>query len=312
MGSVSVTEGNEGRWGRCVRLTNGTVELCATLDVGPRIIRFAVIDGPNEFYEVTDSGPEVNTPLEPGMEAFGEKGNWHIRGGHRLWTAPEAMPRTYIPDNESVQYDILENGVRLKSGVQPWTQMETEIEVRMAQDGEVTVCHYITNRSPWPVECAPWAVTVLKAGGLQVVPQSKKEVYLLHNRTISLWTYTEMGDSRVNWGTDYITLRPDSKVDHPFKFGVHTEHGYAAYFNHGNLFVKRYSPVEDGKYPDGGVSYETYTNGDMCEMETLGVLQMMQPGQRVEHVERWRLIPGVPCPQSPEELDRAIKQHVTV
>lgn len=308
MYSVTVTEGNDEHWGKCITITNGVVELVATLDIGPRIIRFGIVNGPNEFYEVLE--PEVDDPIDPDFAPFGNEGNWHIRGGHRFWVAPEALPRTYYPDNKPIRYEILNNGVRLMPEVQNWTQFELKLEVCMANDGQVTVRHYLTNRSPFTVECAPWAVTVMKAGGLQVVPQSKKDVFLLHNRTISLWTYTEMDDSRVHWGKDYITLRPHAEIDHAFKFGVHTEHGYAAYFNHGNLFVKQYDPVEDGNYPDGGVSYETYTNGDMCEMETLGVLQPLAPGATVTHDERWRLIPNVPEPQSDEEIARSVEQYI--
>jgi hypothetical protein len=29
-------------------------------------------------------------------------GEFHFRGGHRLWHSPEAMPRTYIPDVQGV------------------------------------------------------------------------------------------------------------------------------------------------------------------------------------------------------------------
>lgn len=305
---VNTEEIQHPHWGRCVSITNGVVEVVATLDVGPRIIRFGAVGGPNEFYESTE--PEINDPIEPQFEVFGAEGNWHIRGGHRLWVAPEAMPRTYYPDNKPVQYQIIENGVRLTPPLQLWTQMQMEMDVTMNENGEVDVMHRVTNRSAWPVECAPWAVTVMKVGGLQAVPQSKKDAGLLNNRTLSLWTYSHMADSRVTWGTEYITVRPCAQADGPFKFGLHSEHGYAAYFNHNNLFVKRYSPVENGNYPDGGVSYETYTDANVCEMETLGVLQTLQPGQTAEHAEKWQLILNVPQPKTDDELKDVIQTYV--
>ncbi|MCX5770994.1 MAG: hypothetical protein NTZ09_12080 [Candidatus Hydrogenedentes bacterium] len=36
-----------GGWPNCVRVTNGTVELIATTDVGPRIIRVGFVGGQN-------------------------------------------------------------------------------------------------------------------------------------------------------------------------------------------------------------------------------------------------------------------------
>lgn len=308
MGQISVEETQYHHWGKCIKISNGTIELIATVEVGPRIIRLGVIDGPNEFRE--DLAPEVDTPIDPEFTVFGEEGNWHIRGGHRLWVAPEVMPRTYYPDNKPVAYEKLPNGVRLTPPVQHWTHMQQEMEVTMEEDGTVTVVHRVTNRSPWPIECAPWAVSAMEVGGLEAVPQSKKEAGLLPNRSIVLWTYSDMADSRVKWGTDYIILRPNAKADHAFKVGVHNEYGYAAYFNHGNLFIKEYSPVEDETYPDEGCSYETYTDSMVCEMETLAPLKVLEAGATAEHTERWRLIPNVPEPESAEELKKTLSQYM--
>ncbi|MCA9413161.1 MAG: hypothetical protein KC944_18250, partial [Candidatus Omnitrophica bacterium] len=43
-----------GGWANCVRLSNGTMELIATTDVGPRIIRCGFVGGENLFLESTD------------------------------------------------------------------------------------------------------------------------------------------------------------------------------------------------------------------------------------------------------------------
>ena len=40
-----------GGWKNCIRLSNGRIELVATTDVGPRIIRFAEVNGKNLFKE---------------------------------------------------------------------------------------------------------------------------------------------------------------------------------------------------------------------------------------------------------------------
>ncbi|MGB9809934.1 MAG: hypothetical protein ACPLSA_07860, partial [Caldanaerobacter sp.] len=46
-------------------------------------------------------------------------------------------------------------------------------------------------------------------------------------------------------------------------------------------------------YPDFGVSFETYTNDWMLEIETLSPLTKLKPGETVEHVEEWELYEGV-------------------
>ena len=78
-------------WDNCYRLANGLVELVVTGEVGPRIIRFGFLDQENEFKEFEG---EVGLT---GGEA------WRSYGGHRLWHAPEAMPRSYVPDNSPVE-----------------------------------------------------------------------------------------------------------------------------------------------------------------------------------------------------------------
>ena len=45
----------------------------------------------------------------------------------------------------------------------------------------------------------------------------------------------------------------------------------------------------DGKYPDGGVSFETYVCPEMIEFETLGELKTLGKGDVSEHIEFWSL-----------------------
>ena len=44
---------NYGGWDNCIRLENDEIELVATTDIGPRIIRFAYKDSQNLFKEFT-------------------------------------------------------------------------------------------------------------------------------------------------------------------------------------------------------------------------------------------------------------------
>lgn len=296
------------KWGRCVKLTNGTVDLIATLDFGPRIIRFGAVGGENEFFEDFDDLLSKNGDSE--FDIFGDEGYWHIYGGHRLWTGPEAYPRSYYPDNEPVEYTIIKNGFRLTPPPQAWNELQMEIDVVLDEKNHVEVTHKITNIGAWDVEFSPWALTVMKIGGLEVVPQPKKDTGLLGNRILALWPYTKMNDERVCWGDDFITIRPNSSADSAFKFGINNERGFAAYFNHGNLFVKKFVPVDGGTYPDGGVSYETYTNNIMVELETLGEYKKVKPNETVVHVENWELIMNVPMPDTNEEISAAIKKYI--
>src|SRR5438067_50409 len=78
-------------WKNNLRMSNGDVEVIVTLDVGPRVISYRLKDGKNVFKQYDDQ-----------LGKSGER-NWQIRGGHRLWAAPEDTTRTYAPDNGPVQ-----------------------------------------------------------------------------------------------------------------------------------------------------------------------------------------------------------------
>jgi hypothetical protein len=47
--------------------------------------------------------------------------------------------------------------------------------------------------------------------------------------------------------------------------------------------------VAGATYPDFGSSVEVFTNAQMLELETLGPLTQLPPGESLSYVERWFL-----------------------
>ncbi|GIP37860.1 hypothetical protein J31TS4_11400 [Paenibacillus sp. J31TS4] len=283
---VEIEQIRYGSWGDAVRMSNGTVELAASLAFGPRIMRYAACGEANVFMEdhegrVKKGGPEY--------ESVGG-GEWRIYGGHRLWTSPEAVPRAAYPDNEPVAWRRTERGILLASPEEKWTHIRKTIEIALADQGsDVTVTHRIENRGAWPIECSAWALSVLAPGGTAIIPQTGSDTGLLPNRIVSLWPYSRMNDPRVTWGDRYITIRQGQGAS-PFKLGTSNEQGWAAYLLNGQLFVKRFSFAANGRYPDFGCSFECYVSDHMVELESLSELTMLAPGSAIEHVEQWSLI----------------------
>ena len=78
-----------------LRLSNGDVELIATLDVGPRAISYSLPGGVNVFKN-----------YDSHLGGTGEA-EWQLRGGHRFWLAPEDLTRTYFPDNRPVKHEAI-------------------------------------------------------------------------------------------------------------------------------------------------------------------------------------------------------------
>lgn len=291
MSVANITVIQHERWGKCVSLTNGSVELLATLDFGPRIIHLSSTGGNNLFLEDKD-----DAIINEG-DAFDVVGGdkWHIYGGHRLWTSPERIPRTTYPDNEPVEWErIGDSGIVLRPKVERWTQIAKEIEITLDSSGEgVILTHRVTNTGAWPISFAPWALSVMGAGGRAIVPMSGSDNGgLLPNRRFILWPYARLNDPRIVFTESAIVVN-QGEGPTPYKFGSDNEAGWAAYSNHGDTFIKRYSPVSGGTYPDFGVSFELYTSTLMLELETLGQLQEVESGQSVTHVETWQVVKGL-------------------
>ncbi|MDI3528522.1 MAG: hypothetical protein PWQ23_341 [Thermoanaerobacter sp.] len=269
-------------WENSIKLSNGIIDVVATTDIGPRIVRFGFENDVNEFN------------LDP--KTIGLKGGDEYRyyGGHRLWHSPEDRKRTYVPDNDEVDWHEIENGVRLIQKPEKWVNTQKQIDIILNPDeSRVRLIHRITNLGAWPIELSAWTITVLNTEGIEIIPQPNKDTDLLPNRQIILWPYSKMNDKRVYWGEKYIALKQDPNNKAPFKLGINNQEGWAAYARGGHLFVKRYYPQHDATYPDFGVSFETYTNDWMLEIETLSPFTKLQPGETVEHVEEWELYNNV-------------------
>ncbi|MCX6085566.1 MAG: hypothetical protein NTX94_03890 [Caldiserica bacterium] len=277
-------------WPNCRRLSNGTVDVVVTTDVGPRIVRYGFEGKENVLCEVRD---------EDGLTG-GD--TWHTFGGHRLWHSPEASPRTYQPDNAPVLFDDGERSILLKPSIEVGTGIQKEMELSLDATGTgVTVTHRLTNRGLWPVRLAAWAITVMAPGGVEVIPQTRVDTGLLPNRSVALWPYARMDDPRVHWGDRFIVLHQDPAIKSPYKLGLTDEAGWAVYFNKHSVFMKRFAFVPREAYPDFGVNYESYATDFMLEMETLSPLHTLQSGETVEHAESWLLVPDVSYPGDSEE-----------
>jgi hypothetical protein len=285
----------------CYKLSNGAVEVIVTTDIGPRIIRYGFPGEDNILAELPGGSP-LKTEL----------GEWKSWGGHRLWTAPEAMPRSYSPDSSPVEYRIEGNNkIHLIQPVEPKTGIQKEITVTLDDNGSgVTLHHKITNRNLWAIDVAPWALTIMNGGGVAILPQEpyrSHDEYLLPARPLVLWHYTDLSDPRWAIGKKYIRLKTDAARKEPQKLGIANKQGWAAYHRKGTLFVKRFPYKESATYTDYGSNNETYTSASFIEVETLAPMHHLKPGESAEHVERWYLFRNVDVGTTEATVDAAIR-----
>ena len=286
-------------WNNCILLTNGLIEVLLTADVGPRIIRYGFINKENVMCEIAS---------QMGLRGGDE---WRLYGGHRLWHSPESKPRTYEPDNTPVTREEIPGGIKTIQDMEPWSKIKKEMEIMLfPEKSRVRILHRLTNAGPWPIELSAWSISAMATGGKEVIPQTRKDTGLLPNRVVALWPYTRLNDMRLCMGEKYIILEQNPATKSPFKIGISNEDGWAAYFNKDQLFLKYFSHVPGARYPDFGVSYETYTSDTMLEMETLSPLTLLKPDNSVEHVEVWDLFDGVSMPSNDEaEIEKIIEGY---
>jgi hypothetical protein len=286
-------------WENCYRLSNGTVELIVTGDVGPRIIRYAFIGGQNLFKEYP--------------EQLGKSGEstFQFRGGDRVWKAPEDPIASWALDNSPVNVKVLPDGVVAQEPVEPATGLQKEIEVKMEPTGTaVTVYHRIANHSLFPLEFAAWSLTQMAPGGFVVSgfpPRGHHPQNLEATNPLVMWAYTNMADPRMKLTHKYLTLRQDPSNSTAQKIGMFNKNTWAAYLLNGEAFVKRTTTFPDKPYPDFGASFETFTNNEFLEVETLSPLTKVQPGSSVELIEHWALFKDVKVKEiTDDELDRVV------
>jgi len=305
---VTFNETEYKNFGKCLEITNGTVDLLVTLDFGPRIIRYGLVGRENMFYE--DIKRVNGYDLEDLKEMFGANAEWYLYGGHRLWISPE-MTESYFPDNNPVNYETDENSAVFTCEVQDVTGLQFTTVVTLQDEGtNVEVTHFIENSSGEPKTFAIWALTVLDRGGIEILPFNTKDTNLLPNRTIRAWPYTNFADHRLFMGDKFVSLKSD-RTDRKFKLGFDHQNGIAAYINKGMMFVKRFKHYTDGNYPDNGCSFETFTNQHFLECETLGELGPKSDGSIVKHSEIWSLFDDVEInnPRDEEEIKAIFDQY---
>jgi hypothetical protein len=291
-------------WKNCYRVSNGEVELIVTGDVGPRVIRLGFVGGQNVFKEFADQ-----------MGKSGEE-KFQLRGGDRVWKAPEDPVATWALDNVPVEITPTPTGLVARAPVEPLTNLQKEIEISMVASGtSVMVAHRITNRSLFTLEFAPWVLTMMAPGGMEITgfpPRGTHPANLEATNPLVMWAYTDFTDRRLTLTKKYLVLRQDPTISQAQKIGLFNRDTWAIYLLNGEAFVKRATADPSKTYTDFGCSFETFTNNEFLEIETLGPMTKVEPGHTVEQFEEWSLVHNVTLSQVTDDaIDHVVLPLLT-
>jgi len=287
-------------WAGCLNLRNDAIELIAPTLFGPRILAVSALGRQNLLGIDADLKGVVAHP-----------DTWVNYGGHRLWIAPQAYPRTYAPDNSPVTVAGDSLDVVLTQPTDASTGIEKQLRVTIGPDDSpaARIVHRLTNRGDSPVTLAPWALSVLAPGGRVILPQAAFHdqigyEYLAPARPLVLWPWTDMSDPRWTWGRHFIQLRSDETRTGAQKLGLYSPDGWAAYVaaNGDVLFIFIDTTSGPEAHTDMGCNFETYTDRAFQELETLGPETTLEPTMSIEHTQRWIVTTNANLPQSDEDL----------
>jgi hypothetical protein len=276
-------------WPEAYRCSAGPVELIVVASMGPRILSLRLQGGENLLYEDT-------TDFKVGA--------WRLCGGHRFATAPES-PMSYTPDNQPCEVSFECNRLSMSSCLEDGLLRGLEITTDMHSTG-FELRHVLRNCRTEPWRGAAWAITCVPLSGRVIVPRS--------NGPARFWTGPDGGyadASSLQWQSleDCFVIQPRG---HRGKVGLRSEPGWLAWLLDDCTFIIR-GPARrpQATYPDGDCNVEVYTSATYLELETLGPLTTLLPGEALAHVERWQLAPRAFSPSAWRALDEFIQPSGT-
>jgi hypothetical protein len=294
MQATRITKEPLAGWPNTYRLSNGVIEARVVTDIGPRIVDLRPA-GKDNLFHLRDR--------ESGKQGESE---WMFRGGWRLWIAPEKKETTYALDNSRCDAEVVgATMLRVTGPPQPEAGIRKQIEVTLNPgEARLRVLSRITNISDHALTYAAWSLPVLRPGGRAFVPLDVGSLTSFDAiRKLILWSYTEMHDPRYRFGDrvieiDHATVKPapagqTGRRDDESKIGVDSAQGWTAYLLDGTLLLKRFPHDPRGEYPDGGSTIEVYSSHEFLELEHLGPVTTIQPGESILFPEDWWIFTDV-------------------
>lgn len=269
-------------WKNCIHITNTVFEAVLTTEVGPRIIRFARVGGPNMLWldEFTAGQTE-------------ETKTWRAYGGHSFDAVIDGDP--YLPpENAPVAYELTKDGVIFetveKNGV------AKTIAVRMCRRGGLEIKETIANNGNEPRTVVVNGNTLLHGGGVAAMPL-KKEDELLFGSVCP----------KVQRGENLALVEHDESEANGYKLLFNLDELWCGYFSKGNLFIMT-SPKMDEPYA-GGVNLSLEASPRRFRMSSYSPEKVLQPGESVLHTEVWNIFTGMPCPSGEEKAAAMLKNN---
>src|SRR5689334_1269240 len=225
-------------------IENDSLRLDYLTTVGPRVIGLYAKQADLDLFVQT---PDIHWPTP--------HGEYYLYGGHRIWKAPEDSFYNCPENNVTVIKEI--DRVTLRNCVDA-SGLQKEISFTLDKNC-VRLTHQIIWHGQDPIALAPWTITQVPLGGIAILPQPIKREGSAPTRSLALFPYATITDSRLEVHDDVILVHgcADQKF---FKVGSYNPFGWAAYMLEKALFIKRFLVSDFRMLPDMGSNVETYVH----------------------------------------------------
>jgi hypothetical protein len=272
-------------WKNAWRLTNEQVEVVVVPQIG-RVMSFKFKDGENVLWS--------DRTLD-GKQGDATGAAWINFGGDKTWPAPEAEWGHYTKrsrwmpppafDALPVTARIDGNQVILTSPIDPFYGVRTIRRVSLQPGAAVMEIETTYERvSGEPSRIAIWVITQFNEPVAVYVPipetsQFQNGHFIFGEKP---WPQLTIVDHMLRVPRDPATAH---------KLGSDADR--MLWVDGTTMCLVSASRVPGAEYPDRGASVEVYTNPDpktYVELETLGPLVQMSPGDRIQHTTTYTLL----------------------
>ena len=274
-------------WKDALRMRSDTAEVVVVPEIG-RVMSFRFLDGENVFWE--DRSLDGKRGDESGKE-------WVNFGGDKTWPAPEGEwgkftgRKTWMPpaafDSMPVSASVEGRDVVLTSPVDP--HYGIRIVRRVQLDGSrLRIATTYERVSGAPSKIGIWVITQFKEPVMVHVPVVADAAFSEGYSILFGKPWTNLFRAVGETGEHWVEIKRDTEASHKMACAADK----LIWQGERETCTVSSPRVTGGEYPDGGASAEVYTNPNpkkYVELEMLGPLSEMKPGDKISQVNEYAL-----------------------
>jgi hypothetical protein len=282
-----------------IEITTPRLRLVAVYGTGPRIAFLGKDGGENLLY------------WDPTFS--NARGDWKIRGGHRVWnTRPGAdeSEDSYGADNEPCTVTTEGDALVLTGAEHPFMKTRRGFKIRQIDDLTFEITNFLTNTGDMLYSGGVWSITCSnpKGGKKYGIPLGDRSqawdlIQILFPRA---WAghNSRLDDPQITYNQDFLLVDPQGVET---KRMVMAPQGVIAWTwpEKKMSFIKKAEYDQTGQYPlNCNLAFYVGPDNFMLEMEAMGPMQTLLPGQTVSLKETWKITDQVLQFVDPTEIGK--------